>query len=89
MSDKPLTVSEMARLGGKARAKKMTAEQRRDSARKAVNARWDKQRRELKDGMKETNKLIKRGERRLKKFETDSAVRSKKIDELLKKAKGK
>lgn len=32
----------MASKGGKARAKKMTQEQRSESARKAVQARWDK-----------------------------------------------
>lgn len=37
-----LSVREMARLGGKARAKKMTAEERSESARKAVQARWAK-----------------------------------------------
>jgi len=34
--------AELARLGGKARAKKLTAEQRRDLARKAARARWKK-----------------------------------------------
>lgn len=34
--------SEFARLGGKARAKKLTAEQRREIARKAARARWTK-----------------------------------------------
>jgi hypothetical protein len=32
--------------GGKARAAKMTPEERSESARKAAKARWDKQRRE-------------------------------------------
>jgi len=39
---KPMTVREMARLGGKATAKKLTAEQRKESARKAAQARWAK-----------------------------------------------
>jgi hypothetical protein len=34
--------AEFARLGGKARAKKLTAEQRREIARKAARARWAK-----------------------------------------------
>ena len=34
---------EFARKGGKARAKKLTAEQRKASARKAARARWAKQ----------------------------------------------
>ncbi len=37
-----LTAREMASLGGKARAKKLTAEQRSEAARKAVQARWQK-----------------------------------------------
>jgi hypothetical protein len=37
-----MTVREMARLGGKATAKKLTAEQRKESARKAAQARWAK-----------------------------------------------
>jgi hypothetical protein len=35
---------EFARLGGKACAKKLTAEQRREIARKAARARWKKPR---------------------------------------------
>jgi hypothetical protein len=34
--------AQLARLGGKARAKKLTAEQRREIARKAARARWAK-----------------------------------------------
>ncbi len=34
------------RKGGKARAEKLTAEQRKEIARKAAKARWDKKRRE-------------------------------------------
>jgi hypothetical protein len=37
--------AELARLGGKARAKKLTAEQRREIARKAARARWGKAKR--------------------------------------------
>jgi hypothetical protein len=33
---------EFARKGGKARAKKLTREQRKESARKAAQARWSK-----------------------------------------------
>lgn len=32
----------LGRKGGRARAKNLTAQQRRESARKAVNARWAK-----------------------------------------------
>jgi len=45
MKGKPLTVSEMASLGGKARAKKLTAEQRSSIAKKAVQAREAKRKR--------------------------------------------
>jgi hypothetical protein len=38
--EKKLTFSEFARIGGKARAKKLTPEQRKASARKAAQARW-------------------------------------------------
>jgi hypothetical protein len=37
-----LTITEFARMGGKALAKKMTAKQRKESARKAAQARWAK-----------------------------------------------
>lgn len=39
-----VTVSEMASLGGKARAKSLTAEQLSDQGRRAVQARWEKYR---------------------------------------------
>jgi ubiquitin len=39
---KPLTVKELASMGGKARAKSMTKAQRSEGARKAVKARWAK-----------------------------------------------
>jgi hypothetical protein len=38
---------EFARKGGKARAKKLTPEQRKASARKAAQARWAKQKGKL------------------------------------------
>jgi hypothetical protein len=44
-----MTVNEMARLGGKARAAKLTAEQRSSIARKAVRTRWRKHRQRMKD----------------------------------------
>jgi hypothetical protein len=48
---------ELASLGGKARAESMTAEERRESARKAADARWEKVRRaakKLKPGRKKS-----------------------------------
>jgi hypothetical protein len=37
-----LTITEFARMGGKALAKKMTKKERQESARKAAQARWSK-----------------------------------------------
>jgi hypothetical protein len=37
---KPLTVQEMAGMGGKARAKKLSAKRRKEIARKGAAARW-------------------------------------------------
>lgn len=72
---KPLTVTELARMGGKARAKKMTAAERSASARKAIEARWAKQR-ELVAGIVEGSKdLLKRSraaQRRLNKRKEQS-----------------
>ena len=42
MMKKPMTVQEFARMGGKARAAKMSPQQRRDAAKKAAQARWAK-----------------------------------------------
>jgi hypothetical protein len=47
--EKKLTLSEFARIGGKARARKLTPEQRKASARKAAQARWAKQRKAQND----------------------------------------
>jgi len=35
-------VTELGRKGGRARAKKLTSAERRESARKAIQARWEK-----------------------------------------------
>ena len=45
----PAAVS-LGRKGGKASAKKLTAEQRQEKARKAANARWSNDRKDLKSG---------------------------------------
>lgn len=42
MSDEPLTPAEMGAKGGKARAQRMTPEERSERARRAVEARWKK-----------------------------------------------
>jgi hypothetical protein len=47
-----MTVNEMARLGGMARAKKLTTEQRSSIARKAVRARWRKHQQKMKAAKK-------------------------------------
>jgi hypothetical protein len=49
MSPKNAAAVALGRKGGQARAKKLTSEERSDSARKAVEARWAKQRAELKE----------------------------------------
>lgn len=50
MSEKNKAAQELGRLGGlkggKARAAKLTKEERSEIARKAANARWDKKRKE-------------------------------------------
>jgi hypothetical protein len=50
MKKKLLTLSEFSRRGGKARAKKLTTEQRRAIARMGAEARWEKQRETKKRG---------------------------------------
>jgi hypothetical protein len=52
--------TQFARKGGKARAKNLTPEQRSESARKAVEARWAKQRAELKALNEGTKALLKK-----------------------------
>jgi len=39
---RPLNAAQMGKLGGKARAASMTPEQRKEAAKKAIRARWDK-----------------------------------------------
>jgi hypothetical protein len=43
-----MDVREFARLGGKARAKKLTKAERRESAKAAAQARWAKQKKAAK-----------------------------------------
>lgn len=66
VTGKPLTVSEMARLGGKARAQKLSKEERSASARKAVQARWAKLK-ELADQIDEQTKSLEAKAKRRKK----------------------
>ncbi|MGH9515279.1 MAG: hypothetical protein ACRD3P_06335 [Terriglobales bacterium] len=46
---KPLTVTEFARMGGKALAKKMTKQERQESARRAAQSRWAKAKQKKED----------------------------------------
>lgn len=39
----PMTVAEMASMGGKARAKNLSKKRRKEIAKKAADARWGKQ----------------------------------------------
>lgn len=41
-NDKPLTVQELAAMGGRARADSLTPKRRREIAQKAIEARWAK-----------------------------------------------
>lgn len=66
VTGKPLTVSEMARLGGKARAQKLSKEERSASARKAVQARWAKLKK-LADQIDEQTKSLEAKAKRRKK----------------------
>ncbi len=52
------------RKGGKSRAQKMTPEERSESARKAVVARWAKQREELKQLNKDAKDLLAKSRKR-------------------------
>ena len=51
-----MTVSELGSLGGKARAKALTPEQRSQSARDAVNKRWAKWREKHANGLRDNGK---------------------------------
>jgi hypothetical protein len=60
----------IARKGGRARAAKLTKEQRKEIARNAVQARWAKQRalaKEITEGTKELLRVAKKRQRALKK----------------------
>jgi hypothetical protein len=46
-----LTITEFARMGGKALAKKMTAKQRKESAKRAAQARWAKEKKTEKESV--------------------------------------
>jgi len=50
--------------GGKATAKKRTAQERSDAARKAVQARWAKADKRITEALKETKALLKQAQKR-------------------------
>jgi hypothetical protein len=60
MSPKNAAAVALGRKGGQARAKKLTADERSDSARKAVEARWAKTRELVDDILVRTKALEKR-----------------------------
>ena len=69
MSPKDPAAVELGRKGGKATARRRTAEERAEAARKAVEARWAEQRKlvdEITDGTKRLLKTSKAAEARAK-----------------------
>lgn len=66
MSPKNPAAVALGRKGGEARAKNLTAAQRSDSARKAVEARWEKTKK-LVDEIKEGSKTLERKNRAIAK----------------------
>jgi hypothetical protein len=64
MSPKNPAAVALGRKGGKATAESRTAEQRSESARKAVEARWAKQREELKQLNKGAKDLLAKSRKR-------------------------
>ena len=67
MTPKNPAAVELGRRGGKARARKLTPEERTESARKAVEARWAKQRelaKEIREGTKNLLRMSQANARR-------------------------
>jgi hypothetical protein len=67
MTPKNAAAIALGRKGGKARAEKMTPEQRSEAARKAVEARWSKLRALAKEIDDRSQKLLKTSRREKKK----------------------
>lgn len=57
-------LSNLGRKGGEARAKKMTKQERSDSARRAVEARWAKERAQIKALRDDAQKLLTQARKR-------------------------
>lgn len=77
MTPKNRAAVELGRRGGKARAQRLTAEERSEAARKAVEARWAKQ----KERIEEAHKLIKETNKRLKKLLRTQEARRSELEE--------
>lgn len=69
--------SQFARKGGQARARKLTPEQRSESARKAVEARWAKQKKLVEEITKGTTALLKQAKANAKTARTRRARQEK------------
>jgi hypothetical protein len=59
-------LTQLGKKGGKARAKKMTAEERIESARRAANARWSKQNKDLTELAERSKETAERSKELLK-----------------------
>ena len=78
MRGKNSAAVELGRLGGKARARKLTPEQRQEAARKAVEARWAKQRELVNEITVGTRNLLKLSKANARKAARARADRGKK-----------
>ena len=66
-------LSNLGRKGGEARAKKMTKQERSDSARRAVEARWAKERAQIKALRDDAQKLLTQARKRQAAIEKKAA----------------
>jgi hypothetical protein len=74
MTPKNSAAVELGRRGGKARARKLTPEERREAARKAVEARWAKHRKlavEISEGTSNLLSIAKANDRKAAKARSD------------------
>ena len=72
MGKDPAAVS-LGRKGGKARARNLTPEQRKEAARRAVEARWEKTRKLAKEINERSKRLLKAAEASARKKRSDTA----------------
>jgi hypothetical protein len=74
MTPKNSAAVELGRRGGEARARKLTPEERREAARKAVEARWAKHRKlaaEISEGTSNLLRIAKANDRKAAKARSD------------------